>query len=108
LTLEHEMKAPQTLEIDKDGLLRDSGGKYHTDFVDSCVTAEMVFPKISVIQLRLYEQTDLAHGRKSGAGDLVAMEDAHQFRMSVRTARAVAAQLLALADHLEGKNAPRQ
>lgn len=88
--------------VGQNGFLSDRNGKAVCPFVDSCKASILEFPEAHVILLRLYDHAENAPGQTVPAGE------AHQVRMSARTARRLAAALLDAADEMEGIGEPRQ
>lgn len=89
------------LKIGANGFATDDENRMRTEYVDSFVTAELVFAEISVIAFRLY---DGAEGGKAAQR----IERAHQFRMSPERARKLGQALIEDADKIEGAGEPRQ
>lgn len=87
---------------DKNGFLGDGNGNTLMPFVDSFSACALDFPEAHIILLRLY---DVAKAEQPGP---VPLAQAHQVRMSTRTARRLAADLVRLADLMEGETATRQ
>ncbi|MBN8293245.1 hypothetical protein JI664_14820 [Rhodobacter sp. NTK016B] len=74
------------------------------EFIDSSIAAEAIFPEMSAVIVRLWDCETQSHE----PGSKVPLAEARQFRMSARTARILAQNLLAVADEIEGKGHRRQ